>query len=431
MAQSGEQAARLSLALLEDLFGSSSRYNFAVRLWDETTWKPEAANAEPARFTLILQHPGALRNMFLPPNELNLFEAYIYNDFDVEGDIESLLAMLDQFIDERGHIGKLEQLRYGKRLMSLPGTGRRRPDDLAARLRGTRHSKERDRQAVTYHYNRSNQFYSLWLDRRMVYTCAYFATADDDLDVAQERKLDYVCRKLRLQPGERLLDIGCGWGGLLIYAAQHYRVEALGITLSQPQAELANERIAQAGLAQTCRVKICDYRDLDEAEAFDKIASIEMFEQVGEALLPIYFKQVWRLLRPGGVFLNQGIASRAEKIMLDEANFFGRYVFPDGELVPVSRTLRAAEMSGFEVRDVESLSDHYPLTLRHWVRRLEAHADEVRAMTSDLTYRIWRLYMAASAHGFRSGRLTNYQTLLLKADRERAQLPLTRADWRL
>src|SRR5579884_1249902 len=429
MAKVSEQAVQLSLALLEDLFGSSSRYPFAVRLWDGTTWKPESANAESASFTLVLQHPGALRSMFLPPNELNLFEAYIYNDFDVEGDIESLLAMLDQFIDEQGHIGKLEQLRYGKRLMSLPGTGQRRPDNLAARLRGTRHSKERDRQAVTYHYNRSNQFYSLWLDQRMVYTCAYFATADDDLDVAQERKLDYVCRKLRLQPGERLLDIGCGWGGLLIYAAQHYGVEALGITLSQPQAELANERIAQAGLSQKCRVKICDYRDLDETEAFDKIASIEMFEQVGEALLPTYFKQVWRLLRPGGVFLNQGIASRADKIMLDKANFFGRYVFPDGESVPISRTLCAAEMSGFEVRDVESLSDHYPLTLRHWIRRLEAHADKVRAMTSDLTYRIWRLYMAASAHGFRSGRLTNYQTLLLKADRERAQLPLTRADW--
>jgi cyclopropane-fatty-acyl-phospholipid synthase len=428
-AKISDQATQTSLSLLQDLFGSSSQHNFAVRLWDGTIWKPEPGNNEPPSFTLVLQHPGALRSMFLPPSELNLFEAYIYNDFDVEGDIESLFAILDQFIDEHGHVGKLEQLRYGKRLMSLPKTGQRRPTDLAASLQGARHSKERDRQAVTYHYNRSNEFYTLWLDHRMVYTCAYFATPDDDLDTAQERKLDYVCRKLRLRPGERLLDIGCGWGGLLIYAAQHYGVEAYGITLSQPQAELANERISQAGLQERCRVEIRDYRDVNEAEAFDKIASIEMFEQVGEALLPTYFKQAWRLLRPGGVFLNQGIASSANRIVMDERNFFGRYVFPDTELVPISRTLQAAEMSGFEVRDVESLSDHYPLTLRHWVRQLETHTDEVHKMTSDVTYRIWRLYMAVSAHGFQTDRITNYQTLLAKPDRGDSRLPLTRTDW--
>lgn len=427
--KTSEQAMQTSLSLLQDLFGSSSRHHFVVRLWDGTTWQPELDNQQPPAFTLVLQHPGALRSMFLPPNELNLFEAYIYNDFDVEGDIEALFVTLDQFIDERGHIGMLEQLRFAKRLMSLPKTGQRRPPDLVANLRGTRHSKERDRQAVTYHYNRSNEFYSLWLDRRMVYTCAYFATPDDDLDTAQERKLDYVCRKLRLRSGERLLDIGCGWGGLLIYAAQHYGIEALGITLSQPQAELANERIAQANLQERCRVEIRDYRDLNEAEAFDKIASIEMFEQVGEALLPAYFKQAYRLLRPGGVFLNQGIGSSADRIVLDERNFFGRYVFPDGELVPLSRTLLAAEKSGFAVRDVESITDHYPLTLRHWVHRLEAHADAVREMTSDATYRIWRLYMTASAHGFQTNRLTNYQTLLEKPDPDNSHLPLTRTDW--
>jgi cyclopropane-fatty-acyl-phospholipid synthase len=385
-AKATDQATQTTLSLLQDLFGSAQQHNFAVRLWDGSTWKPELGNKEPSRFTLVLQHPGALRSMFLPPNELNLFEAYIYNDFDIEGDIESLFAMLDQLIDERGRVSKLEQLRYGKRLKSLPKTGQPRPIGLAVKLHGTRHSKERDRQAVNYHYEQykqSNDFFALWLDRYMLYTCAYFATPNDDLDTAQERKLDYICRKLRLRPGERLLDIGCGWGGLVIYAAQNYGVEVHGITLGHHQAEFVQRRIQEAGLTERCRVEVCDYRDIDEADRLDKIVSVGMFELVGEAQLLTYFKQAWRMLRPGGIFLNHAIASPSTTIAPDESNFFGRYVFPDGELIPISRTLRAAEMSGFEVRDVENLREHYPLTLRHWVRRLEAHADEARKLTSD------------------------------------------------
>ena len=179
------------------------------------------------RFTVVLQHPGALRKMFLPPNDLTLGEAYIYNDFDIEGDIEAVFPLAEHFTGNQW--GKMEQVRFGKRLLSLPNTGQARPGDAVAKLQGTRHSKERDWQAVTYHYNRSNAFYALWLDSRMVYSCAYFANPDDDLDTAQERKLEYICRKLRLRPGERLLDIGCGWGGLVIYAAQHYGVEARSV----------------------------------------------------------------------------------------------------------------------------------------------------------------------------------------------------------
>jgi cyclopropane-fatty-acyl-phospholipid synthase len=329
-------------------------------------------------------------------------------------------------MDERW--GKMAQVRYGKRLLSLPNTGQPRPGDTAAKLRGSIHSKERDRQAITYHYDRSNDFYALWLDRRMVYSCAYFATPDDDIDTAQERKLDYICRKLRLQPGERLLDIGCGWGGLVMYAAQHYGVEAYGITLSQQQAELAQKRIAEAGLSERCRVEVRDYRDVNEEHSFDKIVSVGMFEHVGQALLPTYFQQAWHLLRPGGVFLNHGIASVITEPQR-ESVFNQRYVFPDGELVPISTTLRAAETSGFEVRDVESLREHYALTLRHWVRRLESHADEARQLTGDVTYRIWRIYMSASIHAFVTGRNNIYQTLLVKPDRGNSHLPLTRADW--
>ena len=263
----------------------------------------------------------------------------------------------------------------------------------------------------------------------MVYSCAYFATPDDDLDTAQERKLEYICRKLRLRPGERLLDIGCGWGGLVIYAAQRYEVEAYGITLSQPQAELAQQRIQEAGLTEHCRVEVRDYRDINEANSFDKIVSVGMFEHVGEKLLPTYFRQAWHLLRPGGVFLNHGIASDTTLQAQQGTSFVSTYVFPDGELVPVSSTLRAAEVSGFEVRDVESLREHYTLTLRHWLRRLESNADEARRLTSDITYRIWRLYIAGSAYSFQIGRNNIYQALLTKPDEGESCLPLTRGDW--
>ncbi len=425
--KTSDQALQTTLSLLEDLFGSSKQRNFAVRLWDGSIWRPGGGSEELVRFTVVLQHPGALRKMFLPPNDLTLGEAYIYNDFDIEGDIEAVFPLAEQFTENQW--GKMEQLRFGKRLLSLPNRGQLRPEDSAAKLRGTRHSKERDRQAVTYHYNRSNDFYALWLDSRMVYSCAYFATPDDDIDTAQERKLDYICRKLRLRPGERLLDIGCGWGGLVIYAAQHYGVEAYGITLSEPQAELAQRRIEETGLTGKCKVEVRDYREVTDANSFDKIVSVGMFEHVGEALLPTYFKQAWQLLRPGGVFLNHGIASDSFDAAQAKASFVNHYVFPDGELLPISSTLRAAETSGFEVRDVESLREHYTLTLRHWVRQLEAHAEEARKLTNDVTYRVWRLYMSGSAYAFETGRNNIYQALLAKPERGASGLPLTRADW--
>src|SRR5947209_1523478 len=269
-----DQAVQTTLSILQNVFSSAPPCNVAVRLWDGTTWKPEPESGEPTRCTLVLQHPGALRSMFLPPSDLNLGEAYIYNDFDIEGEIEALLPLMVHFLD--GHLGKVEQVRYGKRLLSLPKMSQPRPSDTKAKVRGLLHSKERDRQATNYHYDRSNDFFALWLDARMIYSCAYFATPDDDLETAQERKLDYLCRKLRLRPGERLLDIGCGWGGLLIYAAQHYGVEAVGITLSPHQAELARERIKKAGLEDRCRGEICDYREVNKPQGYDKLVSVSV-----------------------------------------------------------------------------------------------------------------------------------------------------------
>ncbi len=415
-----------SLDFLQGIFGEFHPRNFAVRFWDGTSWNPE--QGQPALFTLVLQHPGSLRRMFWPPTEVAMGEAYIFNDIDVEGDLESAFALSDYL---HGRPWGIKDLLYrAGGLLRLP-SGENLHDDgrQAARLSGTRHSIKRDRQAVTYHYNVSNDFYSLWLDSRMVYSTAYFATPEEDLDTAQARKLDYICRKLRLRPGETFLDIGCGWGGLIRHAAQQYGVDALGITLSEPQAELAAARIRREGLAGRCRVEILDYRELKDTAVYDKVASIGMFEHVGESRLREYFSRVKDLLRPGGVFLNHGIGYTREVPKGHQSSFVDRYVFPDGELLPVSAVLATAERAGFEVRDVESLREHYALTLRHWVRRLVEHREDAVRATNEATYRTWRLYMSGSAHGFATGRLNIYQALLSKPVNGKSGLPLTRADW--
>jgi cyclopropane-fatty-acyl-phospholipid synthase len=426
--KAGDRAVRRSLSFLDNLLGELHPRDFAVRLWDGTVWGAEPG--QPARFTLVLKHPGALRRMFWPPGEISLSEAYIYDDFDIEGEIEAVFSLADHLLARRRSLA--ESLRQARRVLSLPADwrdGRPRAGRRAARLQGSRHSKTRDQRAVTYHYDMPGEFYALWLDERMVYSCAYFATPDEDLDAAQERKLDYICRKLRLRRGERLLDIGCGWGGLVVHAARRHGVSALGITLSEPQAELANRRIQRAGLEDRCRVEVRDYREIEEWGAYDKLVSVGMFEHVGEARLPDYFSRAYRLLRPGGVFLNHGISRNPNAPERRGPTFISRYVFPDGELVPVGTTIGAAESSGFEVRDVESLREHYALTLGHWVRRLEDSADEARRVVDETTYRVWRLYMSGSAHGFRTGRINVYQALLVRPDLGESGLPLTRADW--
>lgn len=408
--------------LFDALFADYERRDFQVRLWNGTTWGRE----KQPRFTLTLKHPGALRTMFLSPSELALGEAYIHDDFDIEGDIEAAFDLAEYLLAQERSLGQGFDLQ--ERLQMLPKGDHPRADLHSIGFGGEIHTKDRDRQAISYHYDLPAEFYALWLDRRMVYSCAYFATPEEDLDFAQERKLEYICRKLRLRPGEHLLDIGCGWGGLIMHAAAQYGVQAVGVTLSVPQAEVARQRLHEAGLNDRCRVEVSDYRDIDHGQQYDKIVSVGMFEHVGEALLPEYFGRAWDLLRPGGVFLNHGIAYSATYHRRG-ASFVDRYVFPDCDLVPISTSLRAAELSGFEVRDVESLREHYALTLHHWVRRLEAHAEEARRTAADAAYRTWRLYMAGAANGFRSGRLNVYQTLLGKPLHGQSGLPLTRADW--
>jgi len=422
--QAGSRAADVTLGLLDDLLSEYRPRDFGVRLWDGSYLGP--TGGAPERFTLVLRHPGALRNMFWSGSELALAEAYVYGDFDIEGELESVFALGDHLLVERS-FGVVERLSLARRLLQLPSNGRH--ESKAVQLTGKRHSLRRDREAISYHYDRSNEFFATFLDPRMVYSCAYFAREDDDLATAQRRKLDYICRKLRLKQGDRLLDIGCGWGALVLHAVQNYGVEAVGITLSGRQAELAEERIRTAGVADRCTIQLRDYRELDAAEPFDKISSIGMFEHVAEDVLAGYFAQAWRLLRPRGVFLNHGISRPVDQPPRRGPSFLQKYVFPDGELVPISTALRLGEETGFEVRDVESLREHYVLTLRHWVHRLEErHEDAVQA-ADEVSYRVWLLYMAGSVHGFRTGRVNVHQTLFAKPDRGVSGLPLTRADW--
>ncbi|HWR65480.1 MAG TPA: cyclopropane-fatty-acyl-phospholipid synthase family protein [Bellilinea sp.] len=414
-----------SLEFLNQVFQPTGVESVGVRLWDGTVW-PDS-NPRPA--TLVLHHPGALRSMFSAGTELALAEAYLYNEFDIEGDIITIFDLADALVKVTNGWGS--KLSAAGKLMRLPKHDLDRTNGRkAANLRGKVHSIDRDRQAVTYHYDVSNDFYQLFLDSRMVYSCAYFPSPDMSLEAAQTAKLEHICRKLRLQPGQRLLDVGCGWGGLAIYAAQNYGVDVLGITLSRPQAELANQRIAAAGLGENCRVEVRDYRELDESQPYDALVSIGMFEHVGAALLPVYFKKAVSLLKPGGVFLNHGIARRLNDGPSKRGDFSDAYVFPDGELEPISESLRAAEEANLEVRDVESLREHYALTLRHWVSRLESHHQQALQFVDEVTYRVWRLYMAGSSHGFHSGRLNVYQSLLVKPTADGPSgLPATRKDW--
>jgi cyclopropane-fatty-acyl-phospholipid synthase len=434
-----DKAASRCRAVLAAIFGEPRERSFDVRFWDGTI---DRGSNPKSPFTLVLNRPAALRRMLLPPNELSIVESYISGDVDIDGSMEAasgLAEMIGGRLRSPIAIAKLVKL-----VLGLPGQAE---DDLAdtrfpehARKLGSRHAPVRDAAAIQFHYDVGNEFYKMWLDKRMVYSCAYFRNPEYTLDQAQEAKLDHICRKLRLKPGERLLDIGCGWGGLIMHAAKNYGVDATGITLSENQAALARERIEEAGLADRCRVAIRDYRTLAEGDNYDKISSVGMVEHVGLSHLPVYFESAYRALKPGGLFMNHGIVSLGEarprsikenifrKFWMADA-FIDKYVFPDGKLTATKDVIGAAEAAGFEVRDVESLREHYAMTLRHWVKSLEEKSEEATALVGKHTFRVWRLYMAASANAFATAAINILQTVLAKPDeRGRSNIPMTRAD---
>ena len=440
----GLPATDIARRILAELFGPTTHRGFTVRYWDGAR---EEAAGEGSSFTLVIRRPSALRRMLLPPSELRFAEAFIRDDVDFEGELEAAAALavpLANRLRSPTRLARLAALALrlprGSGVDATSATRRSRWDVWRRLARGSRHTRGRDAQAIKHHYDVGNDFYALWLDKHRAYSCAYFASGDEDLEAAQEAKFELICRKLRLQPDEHLLDIGCGWGGLLIHAARHHGVRGVGITLSEAQATLARERIEHAGLQDRCRVEVRDYRDLPAGPEFDKVASVGMFEHVGRANLPAYFAAARRLVRPGGLFLNHGIISlddarerrgpaAAQPRLWGGGRFIDRYVFPDGELVSLASAVGVAEAAGFETRDVESLREHYAETLRHWVRRLERRSEDARALVGDATLRVWRLYMAASAHAFQTARIGVVQLLLARptADGQCCH-PRTRAD---
>ncbi|MBI5278042.1 MAG: class I SAM-dependent methyltransferase [Burkholderiales bacterium] len=402
----------------------------ALRLWNGSLHMPAPASAA---FTLVVREPSVLRRLVFERSPLLLADGYFQGLLDFEGDVYRAASLKTHF--ERLSLtwrDKVALLRDALQLPANPVVGTERACDPASRSASHfahRHSKDSDRAAISCHYDVSNDFYGLWLDDERVYSCGYFTRADQGLDEAQRNKLELVCRKLRLAPGDRLLDIGCGWGALVRWAARHHGVTAHGITLSREQLAYARQRIRDEGLEDRVTVELRDYRDLRGEVTYDKVASIGMFEHVGLANLPAYLAAVHRVLRPGGLFLNHGITHDEEGWNDTVASrFINRYVFPDGELDCVSNILLGMERARFEILDVEALRPHYAMTLRHWVRRLEARSDAAIREVGDTAYRVWRLYMAACALEFEAGGTGIYQILASKPDHGRWAVPLTRRD---
>ena len=403
-----------------------------LRLWNGTALRvgANAAGGADSPFTLVFKSPEAVWSAVLGRDPLALADAYFRGDLDIEGDFFAALSLKDHL--EELQLPAAEKLRaaFTALRLRMMNAASRHSEALFAPSHAPKikaHSKAENRDAIHFHYDVSNEFYALWLDRAMVYSCAYFETPDIDLDAAQQAKLEHICRKLLLKPEDKFLDIGCGWGALVIYAAKHYGVRAHGVTLSPQQLKVAQERIEQAGLTDRVRVELLDYRDLPGESVYDKVASVGMFEHVGLKNLPVYFSTVNRLLKPRGLFLNHGITHDSEGWERSvSTEFINRYVFPDGQLDTISKIERVMERSKFEIADVEALRPHYAMTLRHWVAGLERNRSRALQYVNESTYRVWRLYMAACALQFESGEIGIYQVLANKRAAGVPDLPLTR-----
>ncbi len=388
---------------LERLFkriGADLAVPLRVVLWNGTEFN---LTAHPT-VTIHVPKRSALR-YFVPPDLNKLGEAFVEGHIRVEGSIHEIFRVAERLVTS---VGANTRARF--RLLS-------------------RHSHKRDRKAIEYHYDVSNDFYALFLGPSMVYSCAYYRRENDTLEAAQEQKLDHILNKLMLQPGERFLDIGCGWGALALRAAEKYEVMATGITLSRNQFEYAQNRIRAEGLESRCTVELRDYRDMPTSARFDKIASVGMFEHVGLKNLPVYFRTINALLADNGVVLNHGITTSdvdSHERGAGVGDFIEQYVFPDGELPHLALAMKEMSAAGLEVVDTESLRRHYARTCHEWATRLEANRTRAIAIVGERRFRIWEIYLAGCAHGFSHGWINIYQVLACKSGDAANLLPLTR-----
>jgi cyclopropane-fatty-acyl-phospholipid synthase len=392
----------------------------ALRMFDGSSVGPADAPV-----TIEIRSSRALSYLATAPGDLGLARAYVMGDIEVQGDLYTALSMLSRLNLEMP-LGKRVQLLRdlgGVRLLVPPP----RPEQ-EVKLRGRRHSKARDQRAISHHYDVSNRFYEWILGPSMTYTCAVYPTADATLEQAQHEKYDLVARKLALRPGMRLLDVGCGWGGMVMHAAREYGVQALGVTLSRRQAEWAQKAIADAGLNDLAEVRFLDYRDVAEQD-FDAISSIGLTEHIGLAQLPSYFGFLHNKLRPGGRLLNHCITEPNNIEQVRKGWFISRYVFPDGELTGVGRLVSEMHDIGFEVRHEENIREHYAMTLAGWSANLEQHWDEAVAEVGERKARVWRLYLAGCQLAFEQNQIQLHQVLATKTDESgRSRMPL-RPDW--
>jgi cyclopropane-fatty-acyl-phospholipid synthase len=409
--------------LLAHFFGGPPPVRF--EFWDGTALGPAKGD------TLQVRSPDAIRRLLWSPGELGLARAYVMGDIAFEGDIFELLAALHAASPARITVGSRLPWQAMQAARRLGVIGRPLPPPPEeARPRGRLHSPGRDAQAVQHHYDVSNDFYAMVLGPAMTYSCARFGPGVETLEDAQESKHDLVCRKLGLadRPGQQILDVGCGWGSFALHAATRYGARVVGVTLSPAQARWARDRVAAAGLGDQIDIRLQDYRDVSDGP-FDGIASVGMFEHVGSAKSAEYFATMRRLLGPEGRLLNHAISSEGGS-RIGPRTFIGRYVFPDGELIDVGRTVLMMEQAGFEVRDVESLREHYAKTLRAWVANLQQHWDTAVADVGVRRARVWQLYMAASANGFEDGGISIHQVLgVVPGPDGRSGMPPTRSDW--
>ena len=394
------QTAPLRHALTTSL----PRRPFGVRFWDGT----EVKATEPGAPTLTLLTPRALAHALRAPGELGLGRAYVAGMLEVD-DMEAALRMVDTFEPPPLTLSQRASLVVAL----IRACGVVRPPPVPAtelRLRGQRHTISRDRRAVRHHYDVGNDFFELFLDHSMTYSCAYWGAGAHSLEEAQEAKLELVGKKLRLRDGERVLDVGCGWGSFVIHAAGRHGVAAVGITLSEHQAQLARERAREAGVAERVEFRVADYREVSDGP-FDAIASIGMVEHVGEEQIDTYAKRLWRLLRPGGRLLNHGIAKLKDFDTPDEGAFSERFVFPDGVPLPLSRVLQALERVEFTTTHVEGLQDDYAKTIGDWIDSFDGHWDDAVRLAGIERARVWRLYLRAAKQGFETGWASVYQVL--------------------